>query len=99
MKNNRSTLKSLLFCVSAWAVSGCILSGCAEKTLNAGEWSLAYDTEANGIDITKGSKLVYDNLYASYKLRTVSFPLVIIKNIPFPPRKSKMLLVKAISIR
>jgi alpha-galactosidase len=68
MKNNRSTLKSLLFCVSAWAVSGCILSGCAEKTLNAGEWSLAYDTEANGIDITKGSKLVYDNLYASYKL-------------------------------
>lgn len=69
MKNNWSTFKTLFLCVSAVTASGTILSGCAEQTtLNAGKWSLAYDIRANGIDITKGSKLVYDNVYASYKL-------------------------------
>ena len=63
MKNNWSTFKSFL-CVSAL-----VISGCAEKTnLNVGEWSLDYDVHADGVDISKGSKLVYDNVYASYKL-------------------------------
>ncbi|MCC8172059.1 MAG: alpha-galactosidase [Parabacteroides sp.] len=69
MKNNRSAIKSLFLCVSALTVSGAVLSGCVERTtLNAGEWSLAYDARTNGIDITKGSKLIYDNVYVSYTL-------------------------------
>lgn len=69
MKNNWLTLKSLFLCVSALSVSGLILSGCTENAnLNVGEWSLEYDAHANGIDISKGSKLIYDNVYAAYKL-------------------------------
>ena len=69
MKNNWLTLKSLFLCVSALGVSGLILSGCTENAnLNVGEWSLEYDAHANGIDISKGSKLIYDNVYAAYKL-------------------------------
>lgn len=69
MKNNWLTFKSLFLCVSALTVSGTAFSGCAEQTtLNAGKWSLAYDDRTNGIDITKDSKLVYDDVYASYKL-------------------------------
>ena len=69
MKNNWLTLKSLFLCVSALSASGLILSGCTENAnLNVGEWSLEYDAHANGIDISKGSKLIYDNVYAAYKL-------------------------------
>lgn len=69
MKNNWLTFKSLCFCISAWAVSGGILLGCTEKTtLSVGEWSIDYDTQTNGVDIKKGSRLIYDDIYASYKL-------------------------------
>ena len=44
------------------------MSGCTEKTLEAGAWSLTYDTQSDGIDIRKGSRLIYDDVYASYKL-------------------------------
>ena len=75
MKHKRSTLKSLLFCASVLTVSSCMFTGCTDQTtLNAGEWRLEYDVQANGIDIKKGSKLIYDNVYASYTLsgQTVS---------------------------
>lgn len=76
MKNNKSIFSSLFVCASALAVSGCILTGCGAevKTLNAGSWNISYDAQANGIDIEKGAKLIYDNVYASYKLadKTVS---------------------------
>lgn len=69
MKNDWLTFKSLCFCISAWAVSGGILLGCTEKTtLSVGEWSIDYDTQTNGVDIKKGSRLIYDDIYASYKL-------------------------------
>lgn len=69
MKNNWSIFKSLFLGISVLTVFGVLLSGCVEQTaLNVGKWSLAYDAQGNGIDITKDSKLVYDNIYASYKL-------------------------------
>lgn len=69
MKNNWSTFKSLCLYASALTVAGTLCTGCAQQpTLNAGKWSLTYDAGTNSIDITKDSKLVYDNLYASYKL-------------------------------
>lgn len=69
MKKHQSTLKVLLLCLSTWTVSGSLLSGCADPTiLEAGKWTLQYDACANGIDIQKDSKLIYDNVYASYKL-------------------------------
>lgn len=69
MKHKQSTLKSLLFCASVLTASSCIFTGCADQTtLEAGEWRLEYDAQANGIDIKKGPKLIYDNVYASYKL-------------------------------
>lgn len=58
----------LFLCVSATLISATVLSGCMEKTLEAGAWSLAYDTQSDGIDIRKGSRLIYDDVYASYKL-------------------------------
>ena len=33
-----------------------------------GKWNIAYDWEEKGINITQNDRLVYDNLYASYKL-------------------------------
>lgn len=75
MDKKESTFKSLLLCVSAFIIPGYFLTGCTEKTtLNAGDWSLQYDDQANGIDIQKGATLLWDNVYASYKLadKTVS---------------------------
>ncbi len=48
----------------------CLLSGCSNsvKNLKAGTWQLSYNTETKGIDIEKNSKLIYDDLYASFDL-------------------------------
>lgn len=100
MKNNWLTLKSLFLCVSALSASGLILSGCTENAnLNVGEWSLEYDAHANGIDISKGSKLIYDNVYAAYNWPTVLFRLVIMQSIMFLQKKSMIILEKGIIMR
>lgn len=100
MKNNWLTLKSLFLCVSALSVSGLILSGCTENAnLNVGEWSLEYDAHANGIDISKGSKLIYDNVYAAISWQTVLFRLVIMQSIMFLQKKSMIILEKGIIMR
>lgn len=75
MRNYKSIFNSLFVCAASLSLSGSILVGCTSDTkLSAGAWNLSYDTEANGIDILKDSKLIYDNVYASYKLsdKTVS---------------------------
>lgn len=75
MRNYKSIFNSLFVCAASLSISGSILVGCTSDTkLSAGAWNLSYDTEANGIDIFKDSKLIYDNVYASYKLsdKTVS---------------------------
>lgn len=76
MKNNKIKTYSLFACAVAFSLSGGIFAGCGAgaKSLNAGTWNLSYDEQANGIDIEKGAKLIYDNVYASYKLsdKTVS---------------------------
>lgn len=69
MKNDCSTLKSLLICIFILITSINILPGClAETTLNAGKWYFCYDSRSNGIDIKKGAKLICNDVYASYKL-------------------------------
>lgn len=76
MKNSKIKLYSLYACAVAWSLTGGVLTGCGvgTKSLNAGAWNLSYDEQANGVDIEKGAKLIYDNVYASYKLsdKTVS---------------------------
>lgn len=75
MRNYKSIFNALFVCAASLSLSGSVLVGCASDTkLSAGAWNLSYDTEANGIDILKDSKLIYDNVYASYKLsdKTVS---------------------------
>lgn len=47
---------------------GGVLSSCSDDALSVGKWNIAYDREGKGIDITQNDRLVYDNLYASYKL-------------------------------
>ena len=99
MKNNWLTLKSLLLCVSALGVSGLILSGCAESAnLNVGEWSLEYDAHANGIDISKGSKLMIMYMHL-ISWPTVLFLPVIMQSIMFLPKKSMIILEKDIIMR
>lgn len=69
MKNNWLILKLLFFCVFVLSVFGFILFGCIENVnLNVGEWFLEYDVYVNGIDISKGFKFIYDNVYVVYKL-------------------------------
>ena len=99
MKNNWLTLKSLFLCVSALSVSGLILSGCTENAnLNVGEWSLEYDAHANGIDISKGSKLMI--MYMQLiNWPTVLFRLVIMQSIMFLQEKSMIILEKGIIMR
>ena len=100
MKNNWLTLKSLFLCVSALGVSGLILSGCTENAnLNVGEWSLEYDAHANGIDISKGSKLIYDMYMQLISWQTVLFRLVIMQSIMFLQKKSMIILEKGIIMR
>lgn len=67
MKNNRIKLYA---CAVVLSLSGSVFTGCSvgSKSLNAGTWHLSYDEQANGVDIEKGAKLIYDNVYASYKL-------------------------------
>lgn len=75
MRNYKSIFNALFVCATSLSLSGSVLVGCASDTkLSAGAWNLSYDTEANGIDILKDSELIYDNVYASYKLsdKTVS---------------------------
>lgn len=76
MRNYKSIFNALFVCAASLSISGSVLVGCATdaKKLSAGVWNLSYDAEANGIDILKDSKLIYDNVYASYKLsdKTVS---------------------------
>lgn len=63
---NFKIIVSLCFCIERFRS---YFIGCTENAnLNVGEWSLEYDAHANGIDISKGSKLIYDNVYAAYKL-------------------------------
>lgn len=45
------------------------LAGCAEETtLVNGSWELSLDKKSGGIDISKDSLCVFDDLYAAYKL-------------------------------
>ncbi|MDR0572964.1 MAG: hypothetical protein LBG96_02855 [Tannerella sp.] len=55
-----------VFAASIFAnvLSGCIPSG---KKLSVGTWTVIYDTQSNGVDIRKESKLIFDNVYVSYK--------------------------------
>lgn len=59
----------LFACVAALNISAGALSGCTanDKKLNVGSWTVTYDTQSNGIDIQKDSRLIFDNVYASYK--------------------------------
>lgn len=54
----------------AFVVAASLFSGCVSGSgqLDAGHWSLSYDTEANAIDIRKDTLLVYDNIYAAFRL-------------------------------
>lgn len=69
MEKEKSTTKTLLANIATWLVSGILLGGCIQSGhLDTGEWTLDYDETSNGIDIKKEGKLIYDNVYASYKL-------------------------------
>lgn len=70
MNTERFTLNSLFIYTVAILFFCSLSTGCSlkEKDLQAGAWSLSYNAEKNGIDIKKGEKLIYENLYASYKL-------------------------------
>ena len=48
----------------------CILyTGCyGNKSLTVNGWTVKFDVETNAIDILKDDKVIYDNLYATYKL-------------------------------
>ncbi|MEL7598960.1 MAG: alpha-galactosidase [Proteiniphilum sp.] len=52
------------------AVLVCIIyTGCSEnKTLTVNDWTVKFDLASNAIDILKDDKVIYDNLYATYKL-------------------------------
>lgn len=50
--------------VAGTAICSCDNAG----SLEAGVWNLNYDQEGKGIDVIQNGKLVYNNLYASYKL-------------------------------
>lgn len=68
MKNDYSTLKSLLLWPFALvAFLGFSSASIAKTTLTTSKWSLTYDSKSNGVDIKKGKKLIYDDVYASYK--------------------------------
>ncbi|WP_321334669.1 alpha-galactosidase [uncultured Bacteroides sp.] len=67
MKNDWLALRSFLFCAFALAVSALFGSNVGKK-MQVGLWNVSYDSQGRGIDIAKGSKLIYDNVYASYKL-------------------------------
>ncbi|NDV82729.1 alpha-galactosidase [Bacteroides sp. 51] len=66
MGNNKSILSAFGIC--ALAITSITFSGCESNDLDAGTWSLSYDAKSNGIDIRKSNKLIYDDIYASYKL-------------------------------
>lgn len=69
MKNEGLTVKSLFGGLAAWVVSGFFLGGCTQPgSLDVGEWTLEYDEVSDGIDVRKGTKLIGDNVYASYRL-------------------------------
>lgn len=56
--------------IIAWLCGGMLaLAGCAEETtLVNGSWELSLDKKSGGIDISKDSLCVFDDLYAAYKL-------------------------------
>jgi hypothetical protein len=68
----KSLLNKTFFRLPVYAslfFAGTALCACSGVgMLNAGSWKLAYDETGKGIDIIQDGKLVYDNLYASYKL-------------------------------
>ncbi len=44
---------------------------CRDGVVNKGEWTLSYDEVTRSFDISKGSELVFDDLYAEYLLSGV----------------------------
>ena len=70
MKNIFLFFNLLLICVSSWAVvlSNEVCAAEIHSKLGVGKWVLDYDVQGKGVDIFKESKLIYDDVYAVYKL-------------------------------
>jgi alpha-galactosidase len=67
MGNNKFMFKALIVC--ALVIAGSVCAECESgKEINVGPWSLSYDAGTNSIDIHKDTVLIYDNVYAVYKL-------------------------------
>lgn len=64
----RTSLCRVYRFVLFYVVLGISLLSCETKNLNVGQWIISYDEQGKGVDINYGNKLLYDNVYASYKL-------------------------------
>ncbi len=66
-----------------------VCTGCSQNVeLTVDSWTIKYDSESNAIDILKGDRLIYNDLYAVYKLsdtlissKTYSYTKINKKNI------------------
>lgn len=62
------TVKKAIWTGTCMLAMSSLLCSCVDSnSLKSGEWTLSYDNTTNGIDIYKGGKPVFDNLYAAYR--------------------------------
>lgn len=69
MKPDWLTFKSSFFPVLFLLAAGNIVQSCSTSdSLIQGNWGVHFDAKTKSVDIENNSKLIYDNVYASYKL-------------------------------
>lgn len=60
--------RKLLVYVCLWLLFGISSVWGENSSIGTKRWNVIYDREGRGVDLFKEGKLLYDNLYASYKL-------------------------------
>jgi len=68
-KSIHSTRKSLImkpFNIAIILLFYVLTSSCSNQQINAGKWVVKYNPDGKGVDIEKDSKVILNNVYASY---------------------------------